>query len=241
MASASLQLARELSKQVRQAAPDLQKCTDIVQSIEREISNAPLAKIDVFLKTFEAASRSFRAQRRSSNNGNQWEELLGSLEQLTEAIQKQSEQVDGQQDSDAGAEDAGEGLPSSVNVYMSRLKSQKKDLYKNPPVLPPEKVIVEDERSALPTRNKATGELTFQPGNDNAVRSLLKDFRPNQTPEEVLRGGAFGGTYFRPITSAVTGSQYSPQEVLEDTLPGKGTLLASISTGSACLTFLSVI
>ena len=30
-------------------------------------------------------------------------------------------------------------------------------------------------------------------------------FRPNLTPEEVLRGGAFGGSYFRCIASGVTG------------------------------------
>jgi len=30
-------------------------------------------------------------------------------------------------------------------------------------------------------------------------------FRPNMSPEEVLRAGSFGGTYFRPIRSSVTG------------------------------------
>ena len=29
------------------------------------------------------------------------------------------------------------------------------------------------------------------------------------TPEEVLRAGSFGGTYFRPIHSKVTGEDYS--------------------------------
>ena len=31
------------------------------------------------------------------------------------------------------------------------------------------------------------------------------DFKPNLTPKEVLQAGSFGGTYFRPIYSSVTG------------------------------------
>ena len=48
-----------------------------------------------------------------------------------------------------------------------------------------------------------------------------KEFSPNMTPMEVLQAGSFGGTYFRPIKSAVTGLKYDkmwnelPQEWLE--------------------------
>tara|TARA_Y100000385_G_C12873291_1_gene542516 strand:- start:35 stop:643 length:609 start_codon:yes stop_codon:yes gene_type:complete len=34
-------------------------------------------------------------------------------------------------------------------------------------------------------------------------------FRPNISPEEILRGGSFGGTYFRNITSKVTNQDYT--------------------------------
>jgi hypothetical protein len=34
-----------------------------------------------------------------------------------------------------------------------------------------------------------------------------------------LRAGAFGGTYFRPIMSAVTNTHYKAQAVLKDTVP----------------------
>jgi len=34
------------------------------------------------------------------------------------------------------------------------------------------------------------------------------DFRPNLTPEEILRAGSFGGGYFRNIRSAVTSAEY---------------------------------
>ena len=33
-------------------------------------------------------------------------------------------------------------------------------------------------------------------------------FRPNLTPKQVLQKGSFGGTYFRPISSTVTGKNY---------------------------------
>ena len=56
-----------------------------------------------------------------------------------------------------------------------------------------------DRREPLPQRSKATGKLKF---------ADRPDFTPNLTPAEVLRRGSFGGTYFRSITSAVTGCKY---------------------------------
>ncbi|KXJ22738.1 uncharacterized protein LOC110251832 [Exaiptasia diaphana] len=35
------------------------------------------------------------------------------------------------------------------------------------------------------------------------------DFKPNLTPKEVLQAGSFGGTYFRPIKSSITGEKYA--------------------------------
>ncbi len=37
-------------------------------------------------------------------------------------------------------------------------------------------------------------------------------FRPSLLPHEVLAKGAFGGAYFRPIESAVTGQKHSGEE-----------------------------
>ena len=63
---------------------------------------------------------------------------------------------------------------------------------------PPSDVDVHEEQKPVPSKNK-DGEIVF----DDAP-----DFRPNLTPSEVLHLGSFGGTYFRPIHSAVTKQDY---------------------------------
>tara|TARA_Y100000996_G_C22546365_1_gene652015 strand:+ start:1499 stop:2044 length:546 start_codon:yes stop_codon:yes gene_type:complete len=42
------------------------------------------------------------------------------------------------------------------------------------------------------------------------------DFKPNLTPKQVLKAGAFGGTYFRPIKSSVTGKSYTSKSVISE-------------------------
>ena len=48
----------------------------------------------------------------------------------------------------------------------------------------------------MPARNKK-GELVFED---------WPELRPNMTPKEVMQAGSFGGTYFRPIKSGITGT-----------------------------------
>ena len=63
-----------------------------------------------------------------------------------------------------------------------------------------------------PTRDAKTGKFKF---------SDHPEFQPNLSPKEVLQMGSFGGTYFRPIYSSVTGKNYGAevyQELPQDWL-----------------------
>ncbi|CAM9665409.1 unnamed protein product [Phaeothamnion confervicola] len=75
-----------------------------------------------------------------------------------------------------------------------------------------ESVIIFDERKPIPSKNK-DGSLVFE---DHP------EFTPNLTPKEVLQAGSFGGTYFRPIKSGVTGESYKDawKEFPEDWFTG---------------------
>lgn len=42
-----------------------------------------------------------------------------------------------------------------------------------------------------------------------SLKSYVSKFRPNRSPEQILRAGAFGGTYFRPIQSGVVKQKLS--------------------------------
>lgn len=73
-------------------------------------------------------------------------------------------------------------------------------------------VKVSDKVKPIPQRNDA-GDILF---------TDYPNFRPNLTPKEILQMGSFGGTYFRPISSKVTGLSYKDvwKELPEDWLQG---------------------
>ena len=74
--------------------------------------------------------------------------------------------------------------------------------YKSPATPPPKPATVSTKRQPIPKRN-AAGELVFPD---------FPAFRPNLTPKEVMQAGSFGGTYFRPIKSGITGVSYGADE-----------------------------
>lgn len=42
------------------------------------------------------------------------------------------------------------------------------------------------------------------------------NFTPNLSPKEILQLGSFGGTYFRPIDSSITGKSYKSKDVIKE-------------------------
>ena len=97
------------------------------------------------------------------------------------------------------------GLPKSAAEYRVRLVTQKKDMYKDPPVLPPATVVIEAEKCALPKRSKTTGEISFVAGEDSSIQALLKDFHPNRTPEGKFSVNLINSNLKNPIVELVKG------------------------------------
>lgn len=226
MAAAALSTVKALWKEVQKTSIDLDVLSQLIPKIYSESGAFPVHKLDVVRKTIEASQKSIRRQKRTASEGEkeQYERLSQQLGDISRSCdEKESSEVTLCDVTDrVDAADKETGLPTSVSAYLNRLKYQKKELYKDPPVLPPPKVTIEPKYvSKPPTRHNKTGELIFTPGTDEsaAFLKMLKEFRPNLTPEQVLRGGAFGGTYFRAIDSAVTGKRYTADQALADTVP----------------------
>jgi hypothetical protein len=189
--------------------------------MEKNLEAAPVFKIDTFLKTLTVAAKTFRVEKRKESQPTaEWDEVLQTCDKLMGLFKKRQEEGDSNDgDSDeAAAPDDGEGVPTSTSVYLGRLKRQRKEIYKDPPSLPPSSIVVQEKRAPLPTRDD-DGFLTFEPGTGKYDKAPVKLFQPNLTPEEILRGGAFGGTYFRSIVSAVTNKKYTATEALSETVP----------------------
>ena len=78
----------------------------------------------------------------------------------------------------------------------------------------------------MPPRKKNSSRRTKDKKNKRDKRDkevdIHKQFKPNKKPKAVFRAGAFGGTYFRPIHSSVTGKNYngSLKEYPEDWFKG---------------------
>lgn len=172
--------------------------TKCIKSLKRQKRTSPDDTAEALSKAISTAETTLGRWKKAADN------------EAKEAAKKEEEEVEN-----------ADGLPSTVKTYHARLTKQQKEIYKDPPVLPPDHIHIEDKTYGLPKRDKQTGQLTFECGEDDDLKPLLRDFHPNRTPEEVLRAGAFGGTYFRPITSAVTNQRYNANDVLADTLDPK--------------------
>jgi len=105
-----------------------------------------------------------------------------------------------------------ENLKGGVYVYDGKILNRKSEVQER-----------DGYKQSIPKSDK-DGVLIFPDA---------KEFRPNMTPKEVLQAGSFGGTYFRPIKSSITGLKYNkmwnelPQDWLKG-LDGKRMIYSSI-------------
>lgn len=86
----------------------------------------------------------------------------------------------------------------SDKIYQLKYKIS---LYRVPPIRPPSYIRIYKGHKKIPKKNRY-GELLFKD---------YLDFRPNLTPKEIIQNGSFGGTYFRPILSGITGKYYKDE------------------------------
>lgn len=227
---ASVKVLADIGKSLKgdlldETNPSLERCQELVGALEEE--SAKITMTAMVLQqtqigvTLGRCVKAIRRHKRGAQSED-WTVVMDSCQRLVstwkEAVKQESVTNNSPDDEEEASGPGGNMLPTSVSMYRSRLTSQSKQMYKDPPVLPPVSVVIEQTTCPLPKRDKKTGMLTFQAGEDEDLKRLLKDFRPNLTPEEVLRAGSFGGTYFRPITSAVTTVRYKAKDVLKDTV-----------------------
>eukprot|EP00934_Nitzschia_sp_Nitz4_P004108 Nitzschia sp. Nitz4//scaffold40_size135432//123070//125583//NITZ4_003270-RA/size135432-processed-gene-0.182-mRNA-1//-1//CDS//3329551297//4098//frame0 len=210
-------LVEELAKDSTFSAD---RCLDITSSpafaksvdADRSLSEKLLSKM----------MKGLRARKRSSDGTTaaKWEKVIQLSSRLLSTTKEPVTKAKPNKSSGLSAkqkDSSHQGLPKTASEYKSRIEKHKKKMYKNPPALPPPTIAIEEHWYPLPERDEESGELKFK-GGGNDIKYLIKEFTPNRTPEEVLRAGSFGGTYFRPITSAVTNLQYDAKEVLQDTV-----------------------
>jgi hypothetical protein len=219
-----LKLAERLIKEgLENPNPDPEVCIDLLEELQKETVMMTVALLESTKvgKLLTKASRSFKRHKRTassaaSGQSKEWDNVMQHSNKILEEWKSIAEkEVKTKNTKKISSSEP--GYPRTIAEYRARLVTQKKDLYKDPPVLPPGKIITESKMCPPPERNKGTGILSSI-ANDPEVKAMMTDFHPNRTPEEVLRAGSFGGTYFRPIPSAVTNVHYNAQDVLKDTV-----------------------
>jgi hypothetical protein len=214
-------------------------CHDLLEGFRVELRRpAPFSEVrtkPAMKKVLAALMKTLRLRKRQRNveNSSAVEQLMKEVEEITKEMDSsESHPGGGKIAPTTSAASITPGLPTSVQEYQSRLVKHGKDLYKHPPALPPSAVVIAEQMVVPPPqRDGVTRRLSFfmpfeecvpisgVKRNAKSAAFLIPDFHPNVTPDEVLLGGAFGGTYFRDIHSAVTNIRYNSSDVLASTLP----------------------
>lgn len=222
-------IGASLQKEViDEANPSIERCHELIGALQDEVGADKTMTIALLQKsqigiTLGKFIKAIRRHKRNAapGEGEEWTRLMDQSQQMLsiwKEVVKQETTQQKEPEYDESATGETHGLPTSVAEYRTRLTRQSKQLYKDPPALPPLSISIEERSCPLPKRDETSGLLSFHAGQDDNIKKLLKDFHPNTTPEEVLRAGSFGGTYFRPIVSAVTNIHYKAKQVLGDTV-----------------------
>ncbi|KAL3919075.1 MAG: hypothetical protein SGILL_003938 [Bacillariaceae sp.] len=218
-------LGERLRKEVVDSTeqPDLERTEDLLKQLQK-YPKLPMSVLEETKigKTMSKCVKTLKRHKRTSPDKNGLESVAVLAEKLLTQWKEAAAKEEASKEKKAEQEaDESQGLPTNAKQYHFRLLKQKKELYKDPPALPPDQIVLEKEFCAQPKRDKKTGEFTFACGKNKDIQQILRDFHPNRSPEEIMRAGSFGGTYFRPITSAVTNQSYNASDVLRDSVDPK--------------------
>ena len=79
----------------------------------------------------------------------------------------------------------------------SKIKKSKKSISNS-------KKRISNSKKSISNSKNVNSELSKE-----MLKNKYPDFKPNLTPKQIFQLGSFGGTYWRPIHSKVTGQDYS--------------------------------
>jgi len=100
---------------------------------------------------------------------------------------------------------------TSGYIKMSKRKSDSSDKVPKEDKKSKKSKDLDGEKSDKQSTSKSSKKSSEELSRDKDGKLVFKDwadFKPNLTPKEVMQLGSFGGTYFRPIESSITGEKY---------------------------------
>jgi hypothetical protein len=184
----AVHIATRLSREVldHPSSPDPEKCIDLLKDMANLTVSVELLERTQIGKLLVKTIKAFKRHKRTAatkEESTTWEVTLTMAAEILENWKSTAGKEEKSKIVRIPIDSNRSGLPRTVVGYRTRLVTQKKELYKDPPVLPPMNIVIDPNKCAPPKRDKTTGALTFGCGEDTSIGSLLKEFHPNRTPE----------------------------------------------------------
>ena len=184
-------LVTRLSKEIvdNPETPDADACIDLLGELKKVKITMALLEASKIGKFLAKSVKTFKRHKRTEStcggdSAKDWERAIELSTELLEGWKKIADKEVKSKTAKKNVLTKQPGLPKSAAEYRVRLVTQKKDMYKDPPVLPPATIVIDSEKCPLPKRNKSSGELSFVAAeDDSSIEALLKDFHPNRAPE----------------------------------------------------------